>query len=156
MMRIRGFVAGALLLAGAFAVGGAQAQELSGDAAANAQKYRVGAMRAMGAQMALIQTVTKGDVPWKGHVAPLAASVNGLAMTFTDLFAPGTEKVAGSRAKAELMVDKDKVSGIIKALQDESATLVKVAAANDAAGITAQLGKIGQQCGACHSAYRTQ
>jgi len=156
MMRIWGMMTGAILLAGVLAVGGAQAQQLTGDAAANAQKYQVNVMKAMGGQMALINSVMRNEVPFKGHVKEHAESVHGLAMTFGDLFGPGTEKVAGTKAKPEIIADKDKVAGIIKMLQDESAKLVQVAATNDAAQIGPQLQKIGAQCAACHSAYRMQ
>ena len=58
------------------------------------------------------------------------------------------------RLKAEFFENEADARAIIKTLQEEAAKLVEVAASGDLGAVGQQLGKVGAQCGACHTAYR--
>ncbi len=154
-MRFRlGYAIAAVVLATGLAAGVGQAQErmVEGDMAAEAVKYRVNVMRAIGAHMGSIGAILQGKVENKDDLGAHAAALNGLAMMLDDVFPKGSE--AGSRLKPEFFAQSAEANGIIKALQDAGQKMADAAAGGDMAGVGQNLGAMGQQCGACHKAYR--
>lgn len=135
--------------------GTAQAQErmVEGEMAAEAVKYRVNIMRAMGAHMAAMGAILQGKVENKGDLAAHAVALDGLGGMFGDLFPKGSAS-AESRVKPELFDNRNEVNGIIAAMKDATAKVAAAAAAGDMAGVGQNMGAVGQQCGACHRAYR--
>jgi len=155
-MRIRfGHLAAAALIAAGLSAGVSHAQErmVEGEMAAEAVKYRVNVMRAIGAHMGSIGAILQGKVENKDDLVAHAAALNGLAGMLDDVFPKGSSG-APSRLKAEFFEQSDQVNGIINALQEASQKVADAAAGGDMAGVGQNLGAMGQQCGACHRAYR--
>lgn len=152
--RLGNLVAVTALAVGLMA-GTAQAQErmVEGEMAAEAVKYRVNIMRAMGAHMAAMGAILQGKVENKGDLAAHAAALDGLAGMWGDLFPKGSDS-AESRMKPELFDNRAEVNGIISAMKDATAKVAAAAAAGDMAGVGQNMGAVGQQCGACHRTYR--
>lgn len=149
------FLFAAGLLASGLAVGASQAQErmVEGEMAGEAIKYRVNVMRAMGAHMGAIAAILQGKVENKEDLAAHGAALGGLAGMYDDLFPKGSVSDQ-ARIKPELFEERDKVNGIINALAAAGEKLAAAASSGDMAGVGQNLGAMGQQCGACHRAYR--
>lgn len=121
----------------------------------NIIKYRQKVMSAMAGHIGAIAAVVKGEVTYSGHVASHARSLHETSLMIGDIFPPGTD-VGDTRAKAEIWKNADKFGAAMKALQDTSAELARVAADGDMAAVGAALGKVGDSCGGCHKPFRKE
>lgn len=73
------------------------------------------------------------------------------------LYAPGTDKSVGNHkthVKPELFTEKEEVGKLAKALATDANELERIAATGDAAAVKAQMGKVGEDCKACHDKYK--
>jgi cytochrome c556 len=120
-------------------------------------KTRQDFMKAQGADAKAISDYSKGQ----GDQAAALTAANDLvarAPKIEALFVPGTSATdfpGKTNAKPELWTDKDKVEGIIKAMEVEQTKLVDAVKSGDKQAAGDQLAAVNKAgCGACHGPYR--
>ena len=134
----------AIVLAG---IGGARAADLDPIA------VRQAGMALQGGDFAFIRSVVaaKGDVT---HVEESASAIAEWAALIPVLFPKGSETGGDTKAKPEIWSDPDGFKKIAVALGEAATKLAAAAKAGDADAVAADTKLVGQQCGACHKAYR--
>lgn len=143
-----GLAAVAVATMGGFAAGAA-------DEPANVIAYRQKVMTAIVGHIGAIASVLKGEVSYTDHVASHAKSLHATSLMLDDIFPEGSG-VGETRAKPEIWRERVKFDAAVKAFQDASAGLARVAEGGDMAAIGAALGKVGESCGGCHKPFRKE
>ena len=124
--------------------------------AAEPQEVRQQEMKAGGEAFGAMAAIAKGQKPYDAAV--VKASLEKLAEVskdFHNLFPKGSE--TGYESEASIKIWED--SAGFKAANDKfAADVASVLAAlpADQAGVTAAVGTIGANCGACHQTYRVK
>ena len=150
-----------VIIAAGLAVGGFAAVAVGGftaeaaDEPANVIAYRQKVMTAIVGHIGAIASVLKGEVSYTGHVASHAKSLHATSLMLDDIFPEGSG-VGETRAKPEIWRERVKFDAAVKAFQDASAGLARVAEGGDMAAIGAALGKVGESCGGCHKPFRKE
>ncbi len=108
-----------------------------------------------GGDFAFIRSVVaaKGDV--KQLEVPAKAIAKWAAVVPT-LFPPGTEKGHDTKALPEIWSDRAGFEKIALGLGAAANKLAEFAKAGDAEAVAADAKALGEQCGACHKAYRAK
>jgi cytochrome c556 len=113
-------------------------------------------MRSNSGVNAVVNPIVRGEQPWNQQVAVQQADIlasNG--MKLPSLFPAGSGPEKGrTRALPVIWQNAADFEVKLKAFADETARLLQLARANDEAGFKAQFPRVGQACGACHTAYR--
>ncbi len=137
---------------------GLTGQGLAVDEPESIIKYRQSVMRAIGGHMGAMAAVAKGNVSFVSHVAEHARGINGMSKLIPDIFPEGTGPMesANTRALPEIWDKRPKFEAAAKALQAESAKLVKIADGGEIGAIGAQLKNLGKACGGCHTPFRAK
>jgi cytochrome c556 len=112
-------------------------------------------MSLQGGDFAYIRAVlaAKGDV--KPLEVPAKAIIKSTAVIPT-LFPKGTESGGDTRALPEVWSDPAGFQKIAAAATDAATKLAAAAKAGDADEVAADTKLLGEQCGACHKAYRAK
>ncbi len=133
-------------------------QALAADEPENVIKYRQAVMKAIGGHIGAIAGVVKGEVSYTGDVAAHARGIQEMSQLVSKLFPKGTDNGMhkNTRALPEIWQDWDKFGAAVKAFQDASADLVKIAEAGDPAAFGGGLKGLGTSCGGCHKPFRAE
>jgi len=150
MLRRRGAVGGLCLALALSATTGAVA-----DGKAVFEK-RIDTMKQLGKPFYLtLGRAAKGSQPLGPDIVAAAETVAALAKTLQpDLFAPGSD-VGGSKIKAEIFQQPERVVALTDAARAAAAQLVPAAQSGDQAALRAAFATASQACAACHKAFRT-
>lgn len=108
-----------------------------------------------GGDFAFIRSV----VAAKGDVKPLevpAKAIAKWAAVIPSLFPKGSETGHDTKALPEIWSDQAGFQKIALALGDAATKLAASAKAGDADAVAADTKLLGEQCGACHKAYRAK
>lgn len=119
-------------------------------------KARQQHLKDMGAAFKTVRDETRKADPGMAQVKQ-AASVIAKAATEIDTWFPkgsGPESKVETDAKAEIWADPQGFANAAKVLKAEAPKLAQLAAANDVAGVKAQVAKTGAACKGCHDKYR--
>jgi cytochrome c556 len=116
---------------------------------------RQAVMSLQGGDFAYLRAVVaaKGDV--KPLEVPAKAIIKSTAVIPT-LFPKGTESGGDTRALPEIWSDPAGFQKIAAAATDAATKLAAAAKAGDADEVAADTKLLGEQCGACHKAYRAK
>lgn len=113
-------------------------------------------MKEVGKNMGIVGKMAKGETEFNADAA-LAAFVGMKNATdgFGSLFPEGSETGGETEAAPAIFSDR---AGFDKAVADfgEALTTASAAAPADLAQLRTTLGMVGQNCGACHKAYRVK
>lgn len=123
------------------------------DDPANIIKYRRNVMKAIGANIANIAMVVKGEVSYSGNVAFNARSIHDGLSLVEPLFPEGTG-TGETNALAKIWEDNAGFHEKRKESIAAAAAMVEAAESGDAGGIRKALGALGKTCGNCHKPYR--
>jgi cytochrome c556 len=128
------------------------AQALAQDAEAAREKL----MKEMGGAARTLTQMSKGQAPYDAAAATAAFTTlrdhaAGIPATFKDPTPAGTK----TEASPKIWEDMAGFTAKAKALEDDAAAGIQVAA-NGADAIGAALGKVGQDCQACHQVFRVK
>lgn len=137
---------------------GLTGQGLAVDEPESIVKYRQAVMKAIGGHMGSMAAVAKGKVSFVSHVAEHARGINGMSKLVLDIFPKnsGPMDSANTRALPAIWDKWPEFKAASKAMQLESAKLVKVAEGGDVGAIGAQLKNLGKACGGCHKPFRAK
>ena len=120
-------------------------------------KFRQSGYAFMAWNMARIKANVEGQYN-KDEVIKAANAIQAIANSgLGALYLPGTDKGSGwepTRAKAEILTDREGVGKVAMAFNKEANEMAKVAATGDAAAVKAQLGKLGGTCKGCHDDFK--
>ncbi len=108
-----------------------------------------------GGDFAYIRAVVQA----KGDVKPLEVPAKAIAKwtaVIPTLFPKGTETGGDTKALPEIWSDPAGFRKIAMAANDAATKLAVDAKAGDADGVAADAKLLGEQCGACHKAYRAK
>jgi cytochrome c556 len=95
----------------------------------------------------------------KGDVKPLevpASAIAKWAAVIPTMFPKGTETGGNTKALPEIWSDQAGFQKIALALGSAATKLATDAKAGDAEAVAADTKALGEQCGACHKAYRAK
>jgi len=141
-------IAIALIAAFGFGLAGGPA---SADEAAI--KYRQSVMKAIGAHMAAVAPIVKGQIDAKGHLPGHASAVAAMGAVTKDLFPKGSD--AGQTAALAAIWEKpDDFAKAVAAFETASAKFAETAQGGDMQAIGAAFGDLGKSCGGCHQSFR--
>jgi cytochrome c556 len=116
---------------------------------------RQAVMSLQGGSFGFISSVVKA----KGDVKPLEGPAKALAKSaaiIPTLFPKGSEKGDNTKALPEIWSDPAGFQKIALALGEAATKLATDAKAGDADLVAADTKALGEQCGACHKAYRAK
>jgi cytochrome c556 len=116
---------------------------------------RQAVMSLQGGTMGFISSVVKA----KGDVKTLEGPAKAIAKSASiipALFPKGSEKGGNTRALPEIWSDPAGFQKIAATLADAATKLAADAKADDAEAVAADAKLVGEQCGACHKAYRAK
>ena len=119
----------------------------------NVIKYRRNVMKAIGANIANIAMVVKGEVTYSGNVAFNARSIHDGLGLIESLFPEGTG-TGETNALAKIWEDNADFHKIRKEAIDAAGAMAAAAESGDADQIREALGALGKACGNCHKPYR--
>ena len=125
------------------------------DEPANVIKYRRNVMKGIGANIANIAMVAKGEVSFAANVPLNARAIRDGVGLIGGLFPAGTE-TGDTNALAKLWQDR---AGFEKAARDVLVTadaMVVAADSGDIGEIRTALQALGKTCGACHKPFRKE
>lgn len=119
-------------------------------------KARKDLMKRNGDAMRILVPMTRGEQPFNAEAALAALQV--LAQDAQDfdhekLFPAGSESGGDTKAAPKIWEDRDGFVAAIEKFRTDSAAAVS-ANPQDVAALQAAVGQVGQNCGACHEAYR--
>jgi len=134
------------------------AQALAIDEPANVIKYRQAVMKAIGGHIGSIAGVVKGEVSFAGDVAAHARGIQEMSRLVPHLFPKGTDNAMQKKTRAlpSIWAERAKFEAAVKAFQDASANMVRVAEAGDPSAFGAGLKMLGKSCGGCHKPFRAK
>jgi cytochrome c556 len=95
----------------------------------------------------------------KGDVKPLEVPANAIAKwaaVIPTMFPKGTETGGNTKALPEIWSDQAGFQKIALALGSAATRLATDAKSGDAEAVAADTKALGEQCGACHKAYRAK
>lgn len=147
----------ALVAGSAFAIVVSADLVSAADEPINLIKYRQATMKAIGGHMGALGAMAKGEISFTDEVALHAGAINDMSQNLLRLFPEGSgyeidKKTNALPAVWERWADFEKA---VKALQDESAKMVSIAEAGDAAAFGQQVGALGRDgCTNCHDTFR--
>ena len=150
-----------VIVAAGLAIGGFATGTMGGLAAAAADQpanviaYRQKVMTAIASHIGAIASVMKGEVPFAGHVASHAKSLFATSLMLDDIFPEGSG-FGETRAKPRIWRERARFNAAVKAFQEASGRLARVAESGNMAAIGAALGKVGESCGGCHKPFRKE
>ena len=126
--------------------------------AAKAAEAREHFFEALGDHMKAVGKFSKSQDALSPDIVAHAKAIAEASQHLPQHFPAGSGPESGVKtdAKAEIWSDAAGFAAAAKALQDESAKLVALVEAGDAAGAKAQAGAVGQSCGGCHQKYRVK
>lgn len=123
---------------------------------ADAIKDRQDKMKIVGKSMGIVGKMAKGQSEFNGKAALAAfVAMKDAAKGYETLFPDGTETGGNTEAAIAIFTDR---AGFEAKVANFEASLVKVTAALPASveALGAMVGEVGQNCGACHKAYRVK
>ncbi len=123
---------------------------------ADAIKDRQDKMKIVGKSMGIVGKMAKGQTDFDGEAALAAfVAMKDAAEGYETLFPDGTETGGETEAAPAIFTDR---AGFEAKVADFEASLVKVTTAAPASveALGAMVGEVGQNCGACHKAYRVK
>jgi cytochrome c556 len=123
------------------------------DEPANIIKYRRNVMKAIGANIANIAMVVKGQASFSGNVPFNARSIHDGLQLIEPLFPEGTG-TGETNALPKIWQDNAGFQEKRKAAIAAAADMVQAADSGDPGKIRAALGALGKSCGNCHKPYR--
>ncbi len=104
-----------------------------------------------------MSAMVRGKVPYdKAKFGLHAGRVSVIATQLLEGFPKGSDKGAKTEAKPEIWTKFADFQSKMTALQNESATLAKLAQGADFNAIKAQFAKVGGTCKACHDNYKSE
>lgn len=121
-----------------------------------AADYRHESFEALGKHMKATGMMVKGEAPiTQADMVAHATAMNELSKALIGWFPEGSgpDKVK-TDALPDIWAKRGDFEKAAKALQDESATLLAKAKANDVDGFKGQFRKVGGTCGGCHDNFR--
>ena len=145
----RGVIAIAIVALGAVGMAAAQ------DDPANIVKYRILLMNTQTGHLRAIAAVVKGEVSYGAHVKNHADAIKIIGEMKADVWPPGSA-VGESRAKPEIWQNWNEFQELYDSYMVQVVKLAEVSATGDLAAIGAQLGEVGNTCGACHNRFRKE
>ena len=119
-------------------------------------KDRQDKMKIVGKSMGIVGKMAKGQSDFDGQAALAAfVAMKDAAEGYETLFPAGTETGGETEAAPAIFTDR---AGFEAKVADFEASLVKVTAAapESVEALGAMVGEVGQNCGACHKAYRVK
>src|SRR5271157_5528622 len=116
---------------------------------------RQAVMSLQGGDFAYIRAVLAANGDVKPLEVPAKAIIKSTAVIPT-LFPKGTESGGDTRALPEVWSDPTGFQKIAAAATDAATKLAAAAKAGDADEVAADTKLLGEQCGACHKAYRAK
>ena len=122
---------------------------------ADAIADRQAKMKAVGKSIGIVSKMAKGETDFDGAVALQAfVDMQNAAQDFETLFPDGTDQ---GKTEASPAIFTDRAGFDAKQADFETALAgVTGAAPADLNALRASLGQVGQNCGACHKAYRVK
>jgi len=125
-------------------------------AGADPIKERQDKMKIVGKSMGIVGKMAKGQTAFDGEAALAAfVAMKDAADGYETLFPEGTETGGETEAAPAIFTDR---AGFESKVADFEASLVKVTAAapESVEALGTMVGEVGQNCGACHKAYRVK
>lgn len=125
-------------------------------ASADAIKDRQDKMKIIGKSIGIVGKMAKGQTAFDGAAALAAfVAMKDAADGYETLFPAGTETGGETEAAPAIFTDR---AGFEAKVADFEASLVKATAAapGSVEALGAMVGEVGQNCGACHKAYRVK
>lgn len=121
--------------------------------AENQHENREAAMKKIGGAMGALAAIAKGQKDYDAEVVKTSlGTINATIKVFPSYFPAGSEK-DDDEASPKIWENKaDFEAKAAKLAADSEAILAQLPA--DQAAVGAALGTLGQDCGACHEAYR--
>ena len=116
-------------------------------------KYRQSIMKANGAHLGAIVAILKGEVAFTEDLKAHAHAVAELSKIVPKLFPAGSD-VGDTRALPAIWEKPEEFKKVLNAFRTEAAKLAKDAESGDMQAIGAQVGALGNACGACHKRFR--
>ncbi|HUN52728.1 MAG TPA: cytochrome c [Candidatus Sulfotelmatobacter sp.] len=144
----------AAVCAAGLAIAGFAAVTVATEDAAQLVQKRIELMKVNGKHLGVIVSYVKGKTPFSPDLAAAAQSVSDYAKSMPALFPPGSVTPT-SRAKPEIWQNFEDFKVKAKALETATAELAEILKKDDPAAVQAQLRKVGNACGGCHTVYRS-
>jgi len=120
-------------------------------------KYRQSAFFVMQQNFGRVAAMAQGKAPFDAKVAADSAAVAEYVSKLPwAAFGPGTDKVATSKAKAEIWTDTAKFNEGAEKMQSEMAKFSAAAKTGSLDAIKAALGGVGGTCKGCHDNFRAK
>ena len=121
-------------------------------AATDAFKARHAAMEQVGDAMKVLGAIAKKQAPFDAAIVKKnATTIDEKLAEASKNFTPGSDKVAKTRAKAEIWTSREDFDRLLGEARTAAAALGKV---SDEAAYRPALGALGQSCKSCHDMYR--
>jgi cytochrome c556 len=123
----------------------------------DAVKYRQSALTLMGAHLGRLGAMANGRVPYDAKVAAENAEILAIVAKLPWAgFGPGTDKVAGTKAKPEIWAEQPKFKDNSEKMMAETVKLAAAAKTGNLDALKAAFGPTAGSCKTCHDAYRAQ
>lgn len=123
----------------------------------DAVKYRQGALTLMGAHLSRLGAMANGRVPYDAKAAVENAEILATVAKLPWAgFGPGTDKVAGTKAKPEIWAEQAKFKDASEKMMAEATKLSAAARSGNLDALKAAFGATAGSCKACHDSYRSQ
>lgn len=134
-------------------------------AASNAQAQQAKPEEVLALRKGVFQVVRNSFGPLAGfaegkaqldaqRLAVLGARLEAVAPMTSEIFPAGSEKVEGSKSKAEVWTKAEDFKAKNAAFQTAAAKLAEAAKSGNAAAVKAAVGDVGKSCKACHDDYK--
>jgi cytochrome c556 len=121
----------------------------------DAVKYRQSALALMGAHMARVGAVVKGERPYdKAATEADVAIIEMMSRLPWGAFPAGSAE--RTKARPEIWKEQDKFNAAAEKMQGEVQKLSAAARSGDLARIRTAFGATGQACKACHDDFRSR
>jgi cytochrome c556 len=148
----------ALMIAMLLGAGSANAQELTAEQAAAAAQTRQSVFRLLGWNMDPMGAMLRNLQPFDAEkIAVSAQRIAQLAPMIPDAFEVDTRGMAvTTQARDGIWDSKDDFRQRAAQLATSASELATVAEGGDRAAIGRAIGALGQVCGGCHDAFRSQ
>lgn len=121
----------------------------------DAVKYRQSAMTLQGYHLSRVFAMANGRIPFDAKAAAehtdLIAALNRIQFAG---FVDGTERIANSRAKAEIWTQRDKFNAHVTKNQEAISRLAAAGRSGNLDQLKAAAGPVGQSCKGCHDDFQ--
>jgi cytochrome c556 len=119
--------------------------------------YRQKVMKVAGSHLSLASMIAKGEIARPQDAMMHSVALHEAARATLELFPAGTgpDKIQ-SDARPEVWTDWKGFETAAQAYEAETAKLVEAAKESTLDNWKAQLGKVGDSCGACHDKFRVE